>query len=259
VLPVINAIWIGSKLGQIHVACLRSFLRQGHRVVLHCYERPADTPTEVEIADARNLLPESRIIRYRGTGSFALFSNLLRYEILKAGLGIYVDCDVYCLRPIEDAEYIFGREGILKGSSINNAVLELPRHCPALAALSAIKDARDFVPPWEKVRRRPLQWLRGPAAVTPLEDLPWGTTGPRALSYYAEKYGISRYASPVDRFYPVPWVHLELLFDPGLSLGELITHRTDAVHLYNNNQIKRLPEDIGLPKGSPIWEMVFGG
>jgi hypothetical protein len=174
-------------------------------------------------------------------------------------LGIYVDCDVYCLRPIEDAEYIFGREGILKGSSINNAVLKLPRDCPALAALSSIKDARDFVPPWEKVRRRPLQWLRGPAAVTPLEDLPWGTTGPRALSYYAEKYGISRYASPVDRFYPVPWVHLELLFDPGLSLGELITHRTDAVHLYNNNQIKRLPEDIGLPKGSPIWEMVFGG
>lgn len=198
-LPVINAIWIGPKLGPIHVACLRSFLRQGHRVVLHCYERPADTPADVEIADARNLLPESRIIRYRGTGSFALFSNLLRYEILKAGLGIYVDCDVYCLRPIEDAEYIFGREGILKGSSINNVVLKLPRDCPALAALCAIKDTRDFVPPWEKVRRRLLQWLRGPAAVTPLEDLPWGTTGPRALSFYAEKFGISRYASPVDR------------------------------------------------------------
>jgi hypothetical protein len=114
VLPIINAIWIGAELGQIHAACLRSFLRHGHRVVLHCYERPADTPADVEIANARNLLPENGIVRYRGTGSFALFSNLLRYEILKASLGIYVDCDVFCLRPIEDADYIFGREGILK-------------------------------------------------------------------------------------------------------------------------------------------------
>ena len=259
-LPTVNAIWIGPELGQIHAACLRSFLRHGHRVMLHCYERPADTPANVEIADARNLLPESRIIRYRGTGSFALFSNLLRYEILKAALGLYVDCDVFCLRPIEDADYIFGHEGILKGQSLSNAVLKLPSDCPTLAALCAIKDTHDFIPPWEeneKARERPLQWLRG-APATALQDLPWGTTGPRALSYYAEQHGIAHHASPIDRFYPVPWIHLELLFDPGLSLKELITHRSDTVHLHNNNQRKRLPADIGLPKGSPIWEIVFG-
>jgi hypothetical protein len=118
-----------------------------------------------------------------------------------------------------------------------------------------------FVPPWDAdstAPKRHLQWLRGSPPATRLEDLPWGTTGPRALSYYAEQHGIAHHASPIDRFYPVPWNHLELLFDPGLSLNELVTHRTDAIHLHNNNQRKRLSPDIGLPKGSPIWEIVFG-
>ena len=134
-LPTVNAIWIGPELGQIHAACLRSFRRQGHRVVLHCYRRPADTPADVETSDAAGLLPEDRIIRYRGNGSYALFSNLLRYEVLKAGLGLYVDCDMFCLRPIQDADYIFGYEGIFRGS-ISNAVLKLPSDSPTLAALA---------------------------------------------------------------------------------------------------------------------------
>jgi hypothetical protein len=254
-LPTINAIWIGPQLGQIHAACLRSFLRHGHRVVLHCYQAPADTPAGVELADARALLPECRVIRHRTSGSLALTSDLLRYEILKAGLGIYADCDVFCLRPIEDADYIFGREGTFKGKQLATAVLKLPPDSPTLTALCAIKDTPDFAPPWEKpAKPRRLAWLRGTAPAPSLEDLPWASIGPHALSYYAEQHGIADRAAPIDRFYPVPWMQLELLFDPGLSLQELVTHRSDTVHLYNSTLTRRARADI--PEGSPIWEMV---
>ena len=260
-LPTVNAVWIGPELGQIHAACLRSFLRHGHRVVLHCYERPNDTPAGIEIADASLLLPQSRIIRHRKTGSLALFSDVLRYEILGAGLGLYVDCDVFCLRPIEDADYIFGREGTVfgwAGIMLASGILKLPPDCPMLATLRAIKDTPEFVPPWGKVRKmrgRPLQWLRGRARAALLEDLPWGTLGPRALTYYAKEYGIEHLASPVDRFYPVHWTQIELLFDPALTLKELITHRTDALHLYNSS-VSRLPAEMGIPQGSPMWELL---
>ena len=135
-LPVVNAIWIGPELGPIHIACLRSFLRHGHRVVLHCYERPKGATNDIEIADANKLLPATREIRYRDClagGGLSLFSNLLRYELLRAGLGLYVDCDVFCLRPIEDAEYIFGWE---TKKLINNAVLKIPADCPRAAVAS---------------------------------------------------------------------------------------------------------------------------
>jgi len=146
-LPTANAIWIGPELGPLHAACLSSFLRHGHRVVLHCYERPKDTPKGVVVTDASELLPQDRVIRHRKTGSFALFANLLRYEILGAELGLYVDCDVFCIRPIADANYIFGWE---TRGSINSAILKLPPDCPTLAALRAFKDTPNYLPPWEK-------------------------------------------------------------------------------------------------------------
>lgn len=250
-LPVINAIWVGSDLGQVHTACLRSFLRHGHRVILHCYDPPKDTPEDIEIADAEELLPEDHITRHHEAKNFALLSDLFRYEILRAGLGLYVDCDVYCLRPIEDADYIFGWQS---SRSINSAVLKLPTHCPVLSELCAIKDNPYFEPPWRKVRRRTLEWLRGPAPPVPLEDLPRGTAGPIALTFYAMKHGIDRWASPIDRFYPLHWHNVPLLLDPALSLRELTTHRTDAIHLYRYRHDPLIRE--GVPEGSPLWEVV---
>ncbi|WOC15073.1 hypothetical protein [Pseudochrobactrum sp. MP213Fo] len=39
----VNSLWIGKRLGAVHAACLRSFIRHGHDVVLHAYGRPEDT------------------------------------------------------------------------------------------------------------------------------------------------------------------------------------------------------------------------
>ena len=76
--------------------------------MLHCYEQPIDTPKGVELADASKLLPESQLIKHKESGSYAIFSDLLRYEILRAGLGLYVDCDIFLHASIEDEDYIFG-------------------------------------------------------------------------------------------------------------------------------------------------------
>jgi hypothetical protein len=253
VLPTVNAIWIGRELGQIGSACLRSFSRHGHRVVLHCYARPRDTPPGIEIADANILIPQSRIIRHRETGSLTIFSDLLRYEILGAGLGLYVDCDMFCLRPIEDAEFIFGWE---RSDSVNSAILKLPIDCPALVELRSIKNSLTFKP-WHKggVRRRISRWLKGKRPATSLEDLSWGTTGPVALTYYLKKHGLAHLASPIDRFYPVHYTCVPLLFDPALSLKDITTHRTDALHLYQSN-FWRSSRELEIPKGSPIWELL---
>lgn len=95
-LPTINTIWIGLELGPIHVECLKSFLKHWHRVVLHVYEEPVDLPFGIELSDANELLPRELIFTNRKTGSYAPFSDLLRYELLYKGLGLYVDCDIYC-------------------------------------------------------------------------------------------------------------------------------------------------------------------
>src|SRR5690606_33677576 len=105
-LPTINAVWIGRQMGPMHAACLQSFIDTDHLVVLHTYGEVEDAPRGVVYSDARQLLPEEDLVRHRN-GSFALSSDYMRYEIMRLGLGLYIDCDVYCLEPIDDADYIF--------------------------------------------------------------------------------------------------------------------------------------------------------
>ena len=183
----------------------------------------------------RVLMPESRIVRYAKSGSHALFANLFRYQLLRAGLGLYVDCDMYCVRPIEDADYIFGWQG---ERSIGNAILKLPPDSPILADLCDIQDG--FIPPWigrrEQLKLRTRQILGRAAS---LGQMRWGTSGPKAVTWYAKQSRLASHVAPTDVFYPVAKSHIHLLLDPDLALGDFITPRTRAVHLWHQLFVKR--------------------
>lgn len=247
-LPVINAVWIGSRLGPVHAACLRSFVRHGHKVVLHVYGRPEDAPDGVELANAEDLLPGSRIVRYSRGGSPAIFANLLRYELLKKGLGLYVDCDCYCLRPIENADYIFGYEAT---GFINNAVLKLPQDCPVLEDLCRLKDARRFIPPWAGEKwKMYYTWRARLGMAVKIQDMPWGYTGPFALTWYLKEHGLDQYAAPIDHFYPVHAGQTALLLDPELRIEDITTRRTRLLHL-SNEKLKGV-DIASVPPSSPL-------
>src|SRR4051812_36919063 len=95
-----NMFWMGPRFGPVERACARSVLRQGHRLRLWCY-RPVDgMPDGIERANAAEILPERSVITH-ATGSVSLFSNWFRYKLQRLGLGTWLDCDVYLLRPIE--------------------------------------------------------------------------------------------------------------------------------------------------------------
>lgn len=232
-----NAVWIGGRLGKVHAACLTSFVRSGHIVRVHCYEEIPDLPPDVEAVDATALMPADQLLRYPN-GSYALSANLLRYRIMALGLGIYIDCDVYCLRTIEDQPSIYGFE---TNGDMNTAVLKLPADSPTVADLSNIREG--WHPPWmqDQPNRR-------------LNEYPWGTTGPRAFTYFGRKNGIASHAQPIDIFYPVHHEQTRLLSDPGIALVELITHRTRYLHVYNQSSARYFSDNP--PRGSPLWQLI---
>jgi len=244
-LPVVNATWVGPTLGPIHAACLRSFVRHGHRTILHVYEPPTDLPEGVELADANLLLPKSDRIRP------GIFSDLLRYELLASGAGLYVDCDVFCLRPIEDEDYVYGWT---KTGFINGAVLKLPPDCPALAGLLRMKDIRWSIPPWLSWKRR-VYGLARLAVGMPLglDDLPWGSTGPVALTWFLRRHKLEIHAQPVDAFYPTEYREHDLV-NPDLRIEEIITPRTTLLHLFHQNLVKGELRDI--PSTSPLGRLI---
>lgn len=223
-------LWIGDALGKVERACLRSVLRQGHSLGFYCYDVPSGVPSGVTIRDAAQILPRDRIIHYC-SGSVALFANWFRYELQRRGLGTWVDTDIYLLAPIDsERPYLFGYES---PACINNAILRIPPRSPMLPALIEPFEER-VVPSW-------LPWLhRVRAAIrlaahgkTDLSKMPWGSTGPRALSAMAVAHGLDHWALPQQVFYPAHYQNASWITDPGLELADVVSPDTIAIHLWN--------------------------
>lgn len=245
---VVNSLWIGNKLGEVHAACLRSFVNKGHRVVLHSYGKPEDTPKGVEIFDARKLMKESEIVR-TATGNLALASDIYRYRILKEGLGLYIDCDVYCVKPIKDDEYILGWE---TQYTVNGAILKVPHDSQILKELMLAAENPYFIPPWfrnKKALRYKLKKALG--FPKPVSKQEWGTIGPLLITYLVKNLMLQENVSPIDFYYPMHHQNTTLLSERGLTVKDLITPRTVAFHLYSTagmgNQIV---------KYSPLHEII---
>lgn len=248
-LPVLNAFWIGPRLGPFHVACLHSLLKVGHEVVLHAYDPPEDLPAGVRLADAEKTLPRSSVFRH-ANGSYGVFADIFRYELLAAGCGLYVDCDVFCIQPIEQSDYVYGW---LTDAALGNGVIGLPPDEPLLKDLREIRDG--FIPPWYSAKKRlRLKALKLVGRPVSLAEMKWAATGPHAFTWFAKHHRKLHFALPVDVLNPVHFNDFRRLFDPRVKLLELITPRTRAIHLYNN-AIRR--ENItDAPRGSPLAHLM---
>lgn len=229
----LNALWVGGTLGYLERACLASAVAVGHPVSLYTYDSISNVPAGIDVRDARDVLPEELLIRNKATGSVALGSDLFRYELMRLGLGCWIDADVYFLKPLTFGEeaHVFGFED---QENVCSAVLQIPQNSPLLADLLAFVHADPVVPPWwppEEQERQRQRATQGHALK--LEDMPWGTAGPRALTYFIAKNGLTTHVAPRDVFYPLHWSEAERLFASDGRIEESFTPQTRAVHLWN--------------------------
>ncbi len=249
-LPVAHSLWIGDKLPALAQACLRSMLRVGHKVVLHTYGPVSGVPQGVEIADAEETIPAAEITRHRRTGSYALFSDLFRFRLLERGADMWVDCDIYCLKPIPRAQYLFGWE---HKRSINCSVLSLPAGSPLLKDLLQFARKPD-IPPWFGPHQklwfgilRALGWLGG------AEDLPWGSIGPAALTYFARLHDKAHLALPAAVLSPIEYFRTQRLLNPSVRLTDIVTDETVCIHLFSHI-LDRHRSDV--PATSPLGQIL---
>lgn len=229
--PLINMFWYGDRLPALHRMCVASFLRSGHPVDLYCYDPSLrGVPDGVQLRNADDILNRQAVFAGR-QGSYALFADQFRYELLHRIGGWWSDCDVYCVRPFSfEAEYVFGYESPGK---INNAVIKTPPQCPL---------TRHLV---ESAKRLPVHRNWGRAT--------------RVFHDAVESQGLTHAALPRHVFYPVHYNHWSKVFQPGrLDLPQ----DTHALHLWGE-MIRRKrpglepPFDVRNPIEA-MWRQTFG-
>lgn len=227
----------------------------GHRVSLYVYDEVAGVPDGVVLRDAAAIVPFDQIIRHHRTGSMALFSDRFRYELQRRGLGTWIDCDIYFLRPLDGAApHLFGRED---DRFINTAVLRLPRDSPLLASLLSVFDGKE-VPFWlSRAARLGARWRRLRHGHTDVGRMPWGSVGPKALTALAIVHGLDQLAQPAQVFCPVSYRAADWIRDPARPLERMVGPRSVAVHLWNE-RIARFKEEPA-PPGSFLHRLHHEG
>ena len=191
-LAPIQMLWVEGPLSALERLSMASFIRCGHPVHLYVYGHVGDVPEGVTVLDGRLILPEERICRYGpaaglGEGSLALFGNLFRYALLERHGGIWSDCDMVCLKPLEDviaADYVIATEYGDRGRQValaNNCLLKVPAGSPFIAECNAIAMSVDT------------------------EKAGWGELGPALLTVMVRKHALERLIAPPWQFSPLGW------------------------------------------------------
>jgi hypothetical protein len=248
----LNTLWVDGSLGYIEQVCLTSALSVGHKVRLYTYEEVKNIPDGIEVQDANKILPKQHMIQYRKNSSYALGADIFRYELLRLGKGIWVDADVYFIKPIQfDCDVLFGWED---SKYINNAILYFAPNANILKQLQSFINSDPVVPPWwskEDQEEQQILYLNGQHKT--LENLPWATTGPKAITYFARLLDLDKFAKPPQVFYPVHWTKAERLFDPNFFYTSAISEDTLAIHIWNH-LIEKLKRNTP-PAGSFIYDI----
>lgn len=238
-LPLIKTLWIGGDLSRLEFICLNSFLVHGHRVILYTYGDVGNVPDGVEIHDANTVLSEDKIFTYgkssgAGKGSYAGFANYFRYKmLLNSNNSYWVDADILCLKPFPSINnLIVGKEN---DNFVNNAVIGVSNHGHQLFEVLCDYCETPFkINSWDNVTiilKKLYAILFGRGSFS---FLPWGLTGPKALTGYLSKLNLNNYSVDKNCFYPVSHSDWEKIFLPS-NLNFEDFSGSYCIHLWNEH------------------------
>ena len=248
--PALVSFWEG-PISWIERLCVRSVLNAGHRLTIYTYDPQMLRKSGIEgdICDAREVLAECTVESFRSVGRHALFSDLFRLELQRQNKGIWVDLDCYFLKPLlPTSDYVFG---LIIPGKLNGAVLGLPLGCPMAEEYMRAITTVPLRTPWATWRRRLVreaEILLGKPVPHPSKQT---NIGPRALTHFATRYGLMKYAVAQHVFYPIATNDACLLVQPDdRPVHRSIREDTLIVHLWHG-QLKKLGFTERLPpKGS---------
>ena len=209
--PIIQSLWIGSRLSVMEQLSIRSFLLHGHPFHLYTYEPVANIPAGAVVCPAEEILPATEIFRYQmdgyGKGSFAGFSNFFRYKLLLERGGWWTDLDSVCIRPLAmPGEHVLGYERAVDGGrQVAAGLIKAP----------AGSRLMDYC--WQTCQR------------LDRTQIVWGQTGPRLVSQAIQRVDLPVRILEPAAFYPIDyWQVWQLIRERQLPVN------CYSIHLWNS-------------------------
>ncbi|HWL58450.1 MAG TPA: glycosyltransferase family 2 protein [Paracoccus sp. (in: a-proteobacteria)] len=232
----IGSLWIGGALSWLEIASIRSFVDLGHDYILYAYDEIPNVPEGARLRDAREIWDTDSIQVYSNQ-SPALHADIFRVMMVAQTGRAWVDTDIIALRPFpKNLKWYIGHERTDR-VELGNAVLCAPKSSLMLQELHEFLSEPFPVPPWlGGGQRQTLLDRKSQGEPARIGDMPWGTFGPKALTWFARKTGEIENAQPAEIFFPVSFQDRKALVETELTdtLAEKFErHESLCVHLYS--------------------------
>jgi hypothetical protein len=202
----IQSLWWG-RLSAMERLCAASYIANGHPFHLYTYgPDPTDLPDGVELEDANEVAPQSRMADFP---SVAQFSDFFRYKLLLERGGWWVDMDSVCLRPFDfAAEYVLVRH-----------IRQPPGDFELVISNGYMK-----FPPGSPV----MKWALEQCRMADRSKLAWETLGPKLITQAMWKFSLKW--EPSGLFLPIPWWEWGKILE---AAAPPLPEDAYAVHLWN--------------------------
>ena len=246
--------WHG-ELSWLERMCIASMSVTGHQLTIYSYEpeKAKRSGVQAKFLDAKEIIgtdhPYFTFLNIKP----ALFSDVMRYELLLRSKGFWVDLDLLFMRQAPHSQELVAAFEHEAKKIVNGAALFMPSDSRLLLELVKFCETRPVMAPWWplKLKVKHRAWVALSRPIPP-EECQWGIFGPKAISHFVRELGMSSQVLPSVSFYPVPWKNADELTDPNAGIERWITSDTYAVHLWANSLRKRL-------KGGPPHPNSFLG
>lgn len=232
-MKTVQSFWFGGELSPYEGLSLKSFLNHGFEFHLYSYENTLQVPPGVILKNANEIIPQTRAFSLESgvaQGSWSIFSDIFRYQLLFHRGGWWVDTDVVCMKEDFPSEEIVC--GLEMDGKINNAIMRFPKGHPAMRDCAKIADQIG-------------------------QNGTWGDTGPTLLTEIIRKHDLERFAKPKQSFYEISWSEIELLYDPKAK-DDLVLRTDNALTIHLWNEMTRravINKFIGVPEGCLLNEL----
>jgi hypothetical protein len=224
-----GALWVGSPLYKLQQTCLSSFIYYGHDLVLYVYDQSIEVPKGVIKKDANEIMLESDIFLIEN--SYAAFSDLFRYRMIKQTGRAWVDTDIICM----SSDWNFKNntfasiEHTVLGSFVTGGVLGLPQDSDIVDYL--IHESTNF----DKTK------------------IVWNEVGPALVDKAFKKFNYQEYIYPQEIFCGISLYDFENLWNPN-KLQDILSLESvsKSISAYNQMTTRAGKDKNSFPTGSAL-------
>lgn len=220
-----GSLWVGNPMTKIQEISLSSFIYHGHELTLYVYDMDMKVPEGVVKANASLIMDESEMFLVQDT--YAAFSDLFRYRMIKKTGLTWVDADTICLSP--DWDDLGDTYACLEKDMVVGGVLKLPQDSPALDYLINKSSRFD---------RTKIKWV---------------DVGPALVDKAFRSYKLMDYALPMEVFCGIHWSDWKKLWSPKyLREIKTLEKTSKSLSVYHSMTTRGDIDKNYLPKGSPM-------